>query len=103
MDNKPEITRHGEKRLRKRVGVTRSASYRTAERAYMYGIDHDHARGRLRRYMEWLYQKHHGKADNIRIYNGFVFIFAGKYLLTTFPIPAEYRKTAQDQQKTTAE
>lgn len=93
------ITRHGAKRVRQRLGVPRSAVKRSAEKALRDGIGHNEASGAVQGYIATLYNAYGGAANNIRIYNGFVYIFNENILITVLILPGELRKQAGYQQK----
>lgn len=87
------ITRHGDKRTRKRVGVNRSAVERLARKALADGITRYDAKGGLRRYLDALYH-YNGQADNIRVYAEKVWIFSGNILITVLDLPQKYKNRA---------
>ena len=89
-----KVTRHATKRTRQRLGLPKRASIRNAERALQNGIRHTEARGSLKRYMTDLFLKYK-IANNIRIFCGTVYIFQCEKLITLFPLPQKYRKTAE--------
>lgn len=94
-----EITRHGRKRCRERMGISKRAVDRSAEMALQYGIGHREARGRLRHYIERLYNLKAGAGNNIRVYADKVYVFHDDILITVLNLPTEYRRTATEQQK----
>ena len=87
------ITRHGDFRTRKRVGVNRSAVKRLARKALADGITRYDAKGGLRRYLDALYH-YNGQADNIRVYAEKVWIFSGNILITVLDLPQKYKNRA---------
>lgn len=89
-----KVTRHATKRTTKRLGIPKRATKKNAERALQYGIRHTEARGGLNRYMTALFFRHE-TANNIRIYCGTVYIFKDEELITLFPLPQKFRKTAE--------
>lgn len=95
----PDITRHGRKRMRQRLGIPKGALSRTAEAALIQGVGHEDSTGKLRSYIEFLYASHNGAAGNIRVYNGYVYVFNGRILITILRVPRELAATAQAQQK----
>jgi len=82
------VTRHGEKRVRERVGVPKRAVGRRAEAARQKGLKHEDAQGSLRKYLDTLYMA--GNADEIRIYAGYIYIFCGGRLITCLVLPREF-------------
>lgn len=96
---KADVTRHGERRVRQRVGINKKAVGRNADKALVYGVNHAQAKGRLKNYIGWLYNKYGGIGNNIRVYNGYVYVFRGERLITVLNLPNEYRRSALEQQK----
>ena len=80
------VTKHGERRVRKRFGVPRKAVIGVAQTALSCGLRHREARGKLRRYLDGVFLRE-GKADNLRVYAGYVFVFTGDTLLTVWRVP----------------
>lgn len=85
------ITRHAEKRLKRRFGANKASIEGICRKALEEGIGHDQAKGKLKKYFEMLYHKNL-TATNTRIYSQFVFIFTGNRLITAFPLPYKYHK-----------
>lgn len=94
-----QVSRHGECRARQRVGLPKRAVERNAQRALVEGIGYLEASGALRRYLGWLYERYDGNGNNIRIYNGYVYVFHDALLITVLFVPLEYRKRAEAVQK----
>ena len=90
-----EVTRHADKRIRKRVGLPKSAVQANARKALRYGITHAETTGGLRRYLDYLWHQHE-TANNMRIYCGNVYIFCDETLVTVWPLPEKFRKRASD-------
>lgn len=87
------VTRHGDLRARKRVGVNRSAVEKLARKALANGITRYDAKGGLRRYLDALYH-YNGQADNIRVYSEKVWVFSGNTLITVLDLPQRYKNRA---------
>ena len=85
-------TKHGEKRVRKRIGVNKKAVSTMAEAALKEGITNSEAIGSLDRYFYYLY-KHNEQANNIRVYANYVWIFHNNTLITVFNLPKKYVRT----------
>lgn len=90
-----EVTRHAHKRIRKRVGIPKSAVQSNARKALEYGITHAETTGGLHRYLDYLWHQHE-TANNMRVYCGSVYIFHDDTLITVFPLPEKFRKRAKD-------
>lgn len=88
------ITNHAIDRTKQRVGISKRLAEKNAMRAYESGIKHSETSGSLKRYLDKLYLEHK-TSNNVRIYCGNIYIFHGDILLTVFPLPEKYRKTAE--------
>jgi hypothetical protein len=91
-------THHGEKRVRKRIGIKKKAVNAMRDAAFNKGIKHSQATGRISRYFDRLFLEH-ATANNIRLYANYVWIFAGETLITVFPIPSNLRRSALSVQR----
>ncbi len=85
----PRLTRHGEKRLNERVGTHRTDSGKIAKRAYKHGIHHSETTGELK---SWLSGKYFLRrtATQMRIFQGFLYVFAEGTLITVYPLPERF-------------
>lgn len=88
------VTKHAAKRMKERLGISKSTSEKNAEKALRLGIRHSDTSGSLHRYITSLYWKEQ-TANNARIYCGNVYIFHNETLITVFPLPQRYRKTVE--------
>lgn len=96
------VTNHAARRTKERLGLPKKLSHKNAENALRYGIRHSDTSGSLNRYISALYWKHE-TANNVRIYCNNVYIFHGETLITIFPLPQKYRKTAARVNRKTTE
>lgn len=92
------VTRHGEKRIRKRLGLKKKSADRIAEKALERGVTHAEAKGSLGSYMDSLFLSH-GTANNMRIYNRAVYVFRNNVLITVLALPKRYIGLADKLQK----
>ena len=92
-----QVSRHGERRARQRVGIPKKAVDRMARTALERGIGHEQATGKLRDYIGWLYEKYDGNGNNIRVYGDKVYVFHDAILITVLNVPGEHRKAARFQ------
>ena len=99
VDERLQVSRHGERRARERAGVPKKAVERMAQRALTEGIGYSEATGGLKRYLYWLYKKYDGNGNNIRVYGDKVYIFHDAILITVLNVPPEHRKAARMQRK----
>ena len=80
------VTRHAEERSRERLGVKKGAVNRLAQRALSFGLKHKQTTGRLREYCDSMYLRYQ-KADNMRIYGRFLYLFCQDTLITVVHLP----------------
>lgn len=92
------VTTHGRKRTKNRLGLSKKNADKQAAKALEFGIRHDQAKGRLRKYMDGLYLRH-SQGNNNRIYNRKVYIFEGQVLITILNLPQYLSSTADSIQK----
>ena len=89
------ITRHGDFRTRKRVGVNRSAVKKLARKALVNGISRHDTHGSLRRYLDYLYH-YNDSAVNMRIWAEKIWIFTeNNILITVLDLPQRYKNRAR--------
>lgn len=88
-----KVTRHADKRMRKRVGINRSAVEKIARKALNNGYTRHDFHGSIRRYLDALYH-YNGQADNIRVYAEKVWVFSGNTLITVLDLPQRYKNRA---------
>ena len=89
------LTRHGEKRLRKRAGLKKKTAKKESAKALKEGITHAESRGRLRKFLDKLFLSHQ-KANNIRVYKGRVYLFHKDILITAISLPGNLKNIAED-------
>lgn len=77
--------------MKERCGFNRKAQERMAEKAFNEGITHKQTKGRMHKWVTSLFFKN-CNANNIRLFGGFVYIFADDTLITVIPIPIDLRK-----------
>lgn len=85
-------TKHGERRARKRCGISKKNVDKMRDLAYEYGLTREDVSRRLCRYMDAIRQNR--KGTKVRLYKNFVWIFGKTALITVYPIPHEYQKAA---------
>lgn len=91
MDNSIQITDHAYDRMKERLGWSRKAGERMAQKAYLEGQTHGETRGSLHRFLDGVFLSH-GNANNLRIYGEALFVFCGNKLITVYALPTRYRK-----------
>lgn len=95
MMNEVYSTKHGSKRTKERVGLSKKLADKNAKRAFDNGIKHSDTSGQLNKYFTGLYMQNK-TANNIRIYCDKVYIFCGEKLVTVFDLPAKYRRLVRN-------
>jgi len=83
-----KITRHAKKRTKERCG---NSSDRTAAIAFEKGLKHSECVGALSKYAYYLYC-HNKRANNIRFYGNYVYIFCDTTLITVITLPSAHKK-----------
>ena len=90
------VTNHARKRFKQRLGVHKTDTKKNARRALKEGLSQGDVRGGLSRYMSGVYFRH--RANNIRLFNGFTYVFQGETLVTVFKVPDKFREAAAEAQ-----
>lgn len=82
------VTKHGEKRMRKRVGISKHSVCRMAEIVYEKGIRFCDTKGRVHRYLEEVCNR--GEAGNELVLHGNnIYIYRNSCLITVWPLPGK--------------
>lgn len=89
------VTRHAEKRLKERMGLSKKSCKRATETAYYKGLRHKETVGNLNKWVTSLYFTNR-VANNIRIYGDKAWIFAGRTLLTVLQVPNSLKKSVDE-------
>lgn len=92
------ITNHGRERTKERLGISKKAAERNAQKALDKGVTHSQAKGSLKRYIDALYLSYK-VANNIRIYNRYTYLFKGTTLITVIELPKKYHALADKLQR----
>ena len=88
------ITKHGSDRTRERIGIPKKAVDRAAAIAFEKGLKHSDTCGGLKRYLDYLYFRGDGEANNMRVYGDHIYMFHDTTLITVLSVPPEHRKQA---------
>lgn len=95
-----KITKHAEKRGRKRLGIPKKSVTRIANRASVFGVHKNETKNSLRRFLDGAEKIHNeNAADNVRIYHRNVFVFDGDVLVTIMPLPRKWHGVADAMEK----
>ena len=87
------ISSHAEQRLKQRLGLPIRAARRAALNAYIRGARHGDFKGPLRKYIERRRKTGYDEnsADDIAVYAGNLYCFAGTTLITVWPVPEKLK------------
>lgn len=86
-----ELTDHARKRMRERLHVDDGKAKHIAWQAIMHGKQHKDTTGELSAYLTETYLKT-GRTNNMRIYQGFLFLFRDNTLITVYELPKYYKE-----------
>lgn len=89
------ITEHAFQRARERLGLNRPATERLVARAFDKGLQHAHATGALKRYLDGVFLAR-GTADNLRVYGEAVWVLTGTRVITVLRVPLEHRSAVRN-------
>lgn len=83
-----KVTKHGKKRTKNRLGLSKNVANKNADKAFKFGVTHGDCKGNLKRYIDRLYFQH-GSGCDYRIYNHHVYCFKGfdHRLVTIIDLP----------------
>lgn len=95
---KAVVTRHGEKRVKERIGLSKKSVQKNAGKALLEGITHSEAKGSLSKYLDGIYLLKRC-SNNMRVYNRMVYLFRGNILMTVLLLPQRYQAYADKLQK----
>jgi len=85
-----KVTKHGGQRIRERLGIPKKAVAKLAEKALTEGATHAQFAGRMKRYLDRVFLDHRN-ANNMRVLNGYLFLFYGENLITCWALPQSVR------------
>ena len=86
---KAVVTKHGQERLKERLGVNKKSCSRVADLALERGLGRGETQGRLNAHLNSLYRTHK-KGNNMKVYNRKVFLFHDNLLITVLPLDKKY-------------
>lgn len=98
MTEKARTTYHAQQRVKDRLGLSKKLADKKAQEALDYGIRHKDTKGNLNRYLTGLYFNNKA-ANNIRVYNQKVYIFADELVITVLNLPHNLCAAADKIQK----
>lgn len=88
------ITRHANKRLRERIGIPKKSAVGQVEKARRFGRSRLLYTGNMRKYLDLLWHRGQqlGGATDIVVYANSVYLFAGDFMITMWPLPKKFRE-----------
>jgi hypothetical protein len=84
------VTRHAERRVRERLGLPKRTVQKLADRALSEGSPYTDFSGAFRHYLNGVLMEG-GNAENLRVFNQYLFLFAGERLITVWVLPHRFR------------
>lgn len=87
LDAEVIVTRHGKKRVRERICKSSSI----VEKAFRLGLTEHQATGQLQKYIKKQHMKK-GTANNVRVFNHFIYIFCDRVFVTAYKLPRSLQK-----------
>lgn len=86
--SRSNMTSHGKRRMKERVGANIDKAARLTGKAYTKGVDIKDTRGKLKHYLLNKTRVKAGKNRKFRVYAGKIYIFYGATLITVLNIPS---------------
>lgn len=88
-----KVSRHGDDRVRERLGLPRKAVEREAAKALEHGRPRTEFSGSFRRYLDALFHQGEYRAAEMRVHNQYLFLFASDHtLITAWLLPVKWRR-----------
>lgn len=88
------LTKHAQKRVVQRCGVSKKTAKSVADRALDKGLRHMECNGELTKYLNGIYLSYQA-ANNLRLYDNRVWIFKNQTLITVYNLPTKYKRATQ--------
>jgi hypothetical protein len=88
------LSDHGKKRSHQRAGLGGAAAQKQATRALEQGLPRMKLTGDFRKWADGRVLQRPEKDVEMHVYGQHVFVFGGRVLITTYPVPEVYRATA---------
>jgi len=87
------VTDHASRRIRKRLGISKSAVRRIVDAAENEGLKSVDVSGSLRRYMDSFYFNSH-PSNRVVVHNNYAFCLCDDTLITVLLLPGKFRRGA---------
>jgi len=85
------ITKHADERADERMSFNHKTLEHLLPKVLSEGINSSMVKGKIKKYLDFLYLSHKTHANNIRIFGEFVYIFMGETLITIMNLPNEHK------------
>lgn len=83
-----QVTKHAEKRLRKRLNIPKKSINENFGKAMLYGKKHAEFKGAFKRYLDY-WGREYGSAPVV--YGNTIYFVIGNRLITAWPVPAKFK------------
>lgn len=94
-----KITDHGFERMEQRLGLPKRAVERTAKIVWEQGFEHKDFKGRLKKYLDWVFLSHK-KASALKIYSEHIWLFTNQQvLISVWRVPKQFLKAVNKKVK----
>lgn len=88
-----KVTKHGDKRVRQRIGIPRKAVEKLSVAARADGRKPADFTGSFRKYLDWTSREY---MSTPLVYHGYIWAFAGDKLITVYSVPTRFRNHAKE-------
>ena len=88
------VTKHGEQRIKDRIGLSKKISQEICDKALKDGIAHKETTGSLCKYLDKIYLQYK-RSNNTRIYHEKVFLFNNETLITVLDLPNNFKRLVE--------
>ena len=82
------VTKHGEKRMRKRVGINKHSVCRMAEIVYEKGTRYCETKGRIHKYLEEVGNRNQ-LGNELVVHGNNLYIYRDNWLITVWALPGK--------------
>lgn len=91
-------TKHVVRRMRKRMGLNKSACLKVLDRVMMEGMQAHDFKGELNDYLQGIYDNA-SEVNSVKVFDKYVFLMADDRFVTCYIIPNEFRRSALNAQR----
>lgn len=87
-----KVTTHGQERVRKRIGLSKQAILRNAQKARYLGKQPHQVKGEVRDWMIWKVSRSGREHITLYLYGQYAYAFDNEVLVTAFLVPPKIRR-----------